>query len=418
MGRRRLRQSPKPRLRQRTVLIYAAAATLVTIAIGAGVFIYMNLGNSRDSLANKNRQEYNSSGTGDWEDAATWEKSQSWMDDTPGNDVNIRFVNVRGYITRSGNLRVAGNTTMTIYDTLRIIGDLELTGGASLKIEEDGLLIVENDYITSGGARTINEGHVVEIQNLRGSGGSSIQNNNNFYVYGEATGTDGSRFNGSQNNPKNANFGSEDELMQDNPQLYEFASGMVVMPITLAYFRAEKESDQTLLEWKTVNEDNNDFFTIERSRNGKQFEILDQMTGAGNSDVELSYEFVDDDPFNGANYYRLKQTDFNGDFEYFNIVLVHHDKLAGDMAPITIDRIGPNPFQQQFTINFTLQESTDVRLTLTNAHGQQIAEVSYRAYSGSNDIIFQKGSQLSPGVYLVTLSYGNHTSEPVRLIKR
>jgi len=280
------------------------------------------------------------------------------------------------------------------------------------------LLIVENDYITSGGARTNNEGSVVGIRNLRASGGSRIQNNNVFYVYGEATGSGGSRFNGSQNNPENANLASEDELMQENPRLYEFASGMTVMPITLDYFRAEQEGDQTLLKWGTVNEDNNDFFTIERSQNGKEFEILDQVTGAGNSDVELSYEYVDYDPFSGENYYRLKQTDYNGDFEYFNIVLVHHDELAGGSAPITIDRIGPNPFQQQFTVTFTLQESADVRLTITNANGQQVAESSHRAYSGVNDITFQEGNRLNPGIYFLTLSYGSHTSEPVRLIKR
>jgi hypothetical protein len=400
------------------VLIYAAAITLVTIVVGILVFFYMNLGTGHDSLARANRREYTSSGTGDWDDASHWEKSQTWMNDTPGNNVNADVVNIRGYITSSGNLSIGGKTVMTIYDTLRVIGDLTVGAGSELIIEEKGLLIVENDYITNGGARTHNDGTVVGIRNFRGTGGSEVENNHLFYVFGDIRSSGGSTYNGAKNEPENANFLTERTLMDNNPPLYEFSSGIFVMPITLAYFQAEKDGDQTLLKWGTINEENNDFFTIERSRDGKQFEIIDQIKGAGNSDVELSYSFVDPEPLQGANYYRLKQTDYNGDFEYFNIEVVYHDFPVENANPINIDQVWPNPFQQQFSVRFEVQESANVKLTLTDMQGQVKKDLIYAAYPGSNEIKFQEGSKMTPGIYLLTLSYANYRTEPMRLVKR
>lgn len=418
MSRRRLKQTPSPRLRQRTLLIYAAAITLVTIAIGVVVFFYFNLGNSHNSLARRNSRDYISSGTGDWDDVATWEKSQPWMADTPGSNVNADAVDLRGYITRSGDLRLGGNTVMTIYDTLRVIGDLTVGAGAELIIEENGLLIVENDYITNGGGSTLNDGTVVGIRNFRGTGGSEIQNNHLFYVFGDVRSRGGSTYNGAKNEPDNANFLTERQLMDDDPPLYEFSSGIFVMPITLAYFKAKKEGNQSLLEWKTVNEENNDYFTIERSHNGRQFKILDQLEGAGNSDVELSYSFVDTNPLDGANYYRLKQTDYNGDYEYFNIEVVYHDLQMAGAAPISIEQVWPNPFQLQLSARFRVQESTEVSLTLTDMQGQTLVNKQYPAYPGINEISYREASHLPPGIYLLTLSYANYRSEPVRLVKR
>lgn len=418
MSRRRLRQSPAPRLRQRTVLIYAVAATLVTVAVGVLIFVYFNLGNSNDSLASARSTTYTSSGTGDWDDATSWEKSQPKMDDTPGDNVNVDAVNIRGYISKTGNLRLNGKTIMTIYDTLRVVGDITLSAGSELIIEENGLLIVENDYITDGSSRTTNDGTVVGVRNFRGTGNSEIQNNHLFYVYGDVSNSGGSTYNGVKDAPENSNFLTERNLMDDNTPLYEFSSGVFVMPITLAYFKANTDGNQTLLEWQTVNEENNDFFTIERSEDGKQFYVLDHVNGAGNSDVELSYEYIDPNPSEGANYYRLKQTDYNGDFEYFNIEVVYHDQLMNTTPPITVERVGPNPFQHQINVHFMVQDYIDILLKITDINGRVLDEQTYSASPGANAITYHQGSQLPSGMYLLTLSSAHHSSEPFRLVKR
>src|SRR5690606_19164216 len=99
----------------------------------------------------------------------------------------------------------------------------------------------------------------------------------------------------------------------------------VALPIVLSDFQASITGSQTVqVEWSTFAEKNNDFFTVERSADGKNFEVLTAVEGAGSSNKKLSYSYEDKKPLTGYNYYRLKQTDFNGDFEYFKIVGVNN----------------------------------------------------------------------------------------------
>lgn len=104
------------------------------------------------------------------------------------------------------------------------------------------------------------------------------------------------------------------------------------LPIELLDFSAAVVRNETavLLEWETASEINNHFFTIERSTDGfNWFEIHEQL-GAGNSNSLMRYEHLDENPFLGISYYRLKQTDFDGQFEYFPIRSVRIEQ--GDVA--------------------------------------------------------------------------------------
>ena len=94
------------------------------------------------------------------------------------------------------------------------------------------------------------------------------------------------------------------------------------MPIELISFEASVNGQAVDIYWTTATEINNDFFTIERSTNGKQFEELIFADGAGNSTSELDYMEKDYDPHGGISYYRLKQTDFDGTYSYSQIVAV------------------------------------------------------------------------------------------------
>lgn len=99
-----------------------------------------------------------------------------------------------------------------------------------------------------------------------------------------------------------------------------------VLPITLIHFKGTViENGKNLLEWSTSSEINNDYFTIERSANASDFNAIRTINGAGNSNVQLNYNFVDDSPNAGINYYRLKQTDFNGDYAYSEIIAINNN---------------------------------------------------------------------------------------------
>ncbi|MEO1655248.1 MAG: T9SS type A sorting domain-containing protein, partial [Bacteroidota bacterium] len=109
------------------------------------------------------------------------------------------------------------------------------------------------------------------------------------------------------------------------------------LPIDLLVFKAELlPSQEVLLRWTTANEINNAFFTLEKSKNARYFELFRKMDSQGNGNGQQSYEVIDPNPYPGFNYYRLSQTDQDGTTEYFPIVFVKNE------SPINL-RVYPNP---------------------------------------------------------------------------
>ena len=99
-----------------------------------------------------------------------------------------------------------------------------------------------------------------------------------------------------------------------------------ILPVTLLYFKGNPiNNSSNLLEWSTTSEINNDYFTLEHSINAYDFSPIGTILGAGNSNTQLFYQLIDDAPSTGANYYRLKQTDFNGDYAYSGIVAINNN---------------------------------------------------------------------------------------------
>ena len=96
-----------------------------------------------------------------------------------------------------------------------------------------------------------------------------------------------------------------------------------LLPIELILFEAHVLNDQTVqLRWETASELNNDFFTAQKSIDGSNWQIVGYQDGAGTSNIVASYSKIDYSPFSGTSYYRLKQTDFNGQSEHFPIISV------------------------------------------------------------------------------------------------
>jgi len=94
------------------------------------------------------------------------------------------------------------------------------------------------------------------------------------------------------------------------------------LPIELLSFSGKCENGKNILQWSTSSETNNDYFTIERTSDGIHDKIEFIIDGAGNSSQIISYSFVDENP-KTENYYRLKQTDFDGKYEYFKYININ-----------------------------------------------------------------------------------------------
>jgi hypothetical protein len=97
------------------------------------------------------------------------------------------------------------------------------------------------------------------------------------------------------------------------------------LPVELISFTATAENERVNLKWVTASELNNDFFTLQRSSDGVEFTSLDIVDGAGTTQSTSRYNYVDETPAAGINYYRLKQTDFDGSSDYSNIIAINLD---------------------------------------------------------------------------------------------
>ena len=116
------------------------------------------------------------------------------------------------------------------------------------------------------------------------------------------------------------------------------------LPVELVSFNAQIISKMTRLSWQTAAEKNNEGFDIERSADGKNWQTIGFVQGYGTTQEEQNYTFIDETPLDGNNYYRLKQIDFDGQFEYSMIEVV---ELATDAKPLSIY---PNPIQNELNI--------------------------------------------------------------------
>lgn len=176
------------------------------------------------------------------------------------------------------------------------------------------------------------------------------------------------------------------------------------LPIELMSFDAEVCQNEVCLEWITGTEIDNDFFEIERSINGKEWDSLGKIEGAGNSTDLRAYNFVDDVPVKGISYYRLKQTDFDGAYSYSNIERIEWTLLM-DFG------FYPNPVKNQLII--TGENVVMYNLRLHQIDGKMIPVIPIN--QGLNQLKINL-ENLPKGIYFVTLEYQG-SSHTERLIK-
>jgi len=184
------------------------------------------------------------------------------------------------------------------------------------------------------------------------------------------------------------------------------------LPIELLSFNAEPVDRSVILTWETASESNNDFFTVERSVDGKSFQTIGHVPGAGTSNTRLAYRTEDDNPAKGLSFYRLKQTDYDGQFEYFKVVPIEFEE---DVIAQTI-RIAPNPFSSQFKLDFTLNREEQVDFFISSIDGQTVHHELIEASAGDNQFNFSGGAHLSTGVYFVNV-LGDNTRLTVKAVK-
>jgi len=173
---------------------------------------------------------------------------------------------------------------------------------------------------------------------------------------------------------------------------YETSS---VLPVELLSFTARFQQEHVQLNWATASETNNDFFTIERSKDGRTFEAIEEINGAGFSDVTIGYNTVDKNPFAGLNYYRLKQTDFDGTFTYSEVQVVK--VVTGKIT------VYPNPVAESLHISMSDFEEGEATFSIISISGKEITRGITPINAGVSIIRLDEIHSLQPGSYMVRI---------------
>lgn len=168
-----------------------------------------------------------------------------------------------------------------------------------------------------------------------------------------------------------------------------------VLPIELVSFDAQINHNIVAIHWATATEVSNDFFTIEKCNDMINWEFVTTHKGAGNSNQYLSYQYIDNKPMYGISYYRLKQTDFDGQFKYFSPVVVKNE--LGFTNEIEVN-IYPNPSHGIFNIQINSKIEKG-EMKITNNLGQIVA-----SYPIANNQHFPIDiTQFGKGIYQVLI---------------
>lgn len=163
-----------------------------------------------------------------------------------------------------------------------------------------------------------------------------------------------------------------------------------ILPIELISFTGQCEDNSIHIAWTTISELNNDYFTIEKSTDAINWEIVGTKKGAGNSNQIINYDFIDETTYRNADviYYRLKQTDYNGKFEYFNPISIINCAIEIDII------VFPNPATDIVYIKIGEQNSS-YNATLYSCEGKQLLAEKL----SSQQINAINVSDLADGIY-------------------
>ncbi len=282
----------------------------------------------------------------------------------------------------TGDLIIDLNQTGSVFEilagsTLEVTGNLIITGNSN----QERQLVIDGALVVGGildlGERGNGDDQTIEIDGSGSVSAGSINNGGNTTCEDTST---------------CPTFNVDGPCEPAGVGLCTEAA----LPIELGHFDVQSNDKNVSIEWSTLTEINNDFFTIQRSKDGLIYEDIATIIGAGNSVTLRNYIFIDKNPFFGRSYYRLKQTDYDGAFEIFYPVTVDFTSL--EKGSLRFDN--PVAAGDQVTIYANTDASEVLQVTVFSMIGEKIVSESF----SGNTYSFQLSTDVKPGIYFVKLS--------------
>ncbi len=174
------------------------------------------------------------------------------------------------------------------------------------------------------------------------------------------------------------------------------------LPIELTEFSGKRINRAVHLYWKTATEINNDYFEVQRSKDGRKFVNIGKVVGQGNSLESQDYSFIDHEPFPGINYYRLKQVDFDRSHSFSEVINFTIDQ---DQDYI---KVYPNPARSNtLFLDLKLHTESETMIELFDLGGRKVHQESVFPYSGELHKISIPIDSQANGIYYLTVTNSN-----------
>jgi hypothetical protein len=317
-----------------------------------------------------------------------------------GDDITI---NSSTTLTNAGSISAGDDIVMnggsiSNNGTFTAADDITQNGGATFINNAPGRLEAGDDYVKNGGTLTNNHHMVVGDQftnyggTTNGSGKLQVER---IYNTSTITGTlDICRSNGTSPTITGSGSMSGTVTLCDEPSTFP-------LPVELISFEGWAQGETIILTWTTASEWNNDYFTLESSNGDGIFHYIAEITGAGASNIEKTYSFTDPNPSaDESKYYRLSQTDFNGETRILKLIQVASNHEKSRSVEI---HIYPNPFTDQ--LNIIAQESGIEKIVIYNLQGAVLLE---EFTDGTSNFTTLNLSSLLPSeMYLIEIQSGD-----------
>lgn len=316
----------------------------------------------------------------------TTTSTTTWDCGTPG--LNDHLI-VNHSITISGDFTVNnGSITINSPNTLTITGDLTFNNNSTVLVNNGGCIHVEGNLLNKNNSGDIEIfGTLIvdgDFTNGTGSGNGAI-------IDVGSTGT--ITFGGSCDNPGTVTDDSGSFSGDcDNP----------ILPVELVNFRATATESGNLLQWQTASERDNDFFQVQRSGDAQNWESIAELPGNGTSNQIISYQYLDSNPQPGRNFYRLKQVDFDGAFEFSYIISV----ITGQLPQFQIQKVFPNPSKETFQVSYITNNDAPIFYQLIDELGRSVTAGTLNNQFGSNTLNLEF-TNIPAGIYLLWLENKN-----------
>ena len=208
---------------------------------------------------------------------------------------------------------------------------------------------------------------------------------------------------------------SDEENASDHLPVYaEFDFDYTATPVELVSFTGRIKNEEVELNWNTATEVNNYGFEVERSTDKFSWNNIGFVAGNGNSNSPKYYSFVDKYVPDGTIYYRLKQEDVDGKFEYSSILELNH-KVSSE---VSLSQNYPNPFNPVSTIEYSIPSTGLVSLKVYDVLGREVATLVNKKQNAGKHYVNFNGASLASGIYFYVLTTNNFVlSKKMNLLK-